>query len=154
LEDQVLQIRDRPKKELTPVTAKNSYQTTSVKSNETTEKVESNETNSNVAKTIYVSASAYVSFCSEGCSGVTATGVNVQNSITYKGKNIIAVDPSVIPLNSLVKVYPKDRPPFFAYAMDTGGGIKGNKIDFLISTNNTSEAIAFGRQSDVKVEIF
>lgn len=135
METKILRGHFFVKKDVTPVTAKNSEDT------------------SNVSKTVYVSASAYVSFCSEGCSGITATGVNVQNSITYKGKNIIAVDPSVIPLNSLVKVYPKDRPPFLAYAMDTGGGIKGNKIDFLISTNDTSKAIAFGRQSNVKVEI-
>lgn len=71
----------------------------------------------------------------------------------YKGLRIIAVDPNVIPLYSIVKVYPKDRQPFYAYAMDTGGAIKGHKIDFLISVNNTDEAYNFGVQKNVKIEI-
>jgi 3D (Asp-Asp-Asp) domain-containing protein len=106
----------------------------------------------NVHRSLYVSATAYTSYCNTGCTGITATGENVQNSITYNGARIIAVDPSVIPLHSLVKVYPKDRPPFYAYAKDTGGAIKGNKIDYLISINDRQAANAFGRQT-VKVEI-
>lgn len=106
-----------------------------------------------VQRTIYVEASAYTSFCKEGCTGKTATGINVSSDITHKGYAIIAVDPSVIPLNSLVRVHPKDRAPFFAIAKDTGGAIKGHKIDYLISVNNENEANKFGRQNNVKVEI-
>lgn len=106
-----------------------------------------------VKRTVYVTATAYTSFCKEGCIGKTATGVNVRKNVTYNGLRIIAVDPDVIPLHSIVKVYPKDRPPFYAYAMDTGGAIKGHKIDFLISVNNTDEAYNFGVQKNVKIEI-
>lgn len=103
-------------------------------------------------KTIYVTATAYTSSC-RGCLGITKTGHSVRSTIKYKGHFIIAVDPRIIPLNSLVKVYPKDREPFIAYAIDTGGLIKGHKIDFLISTNNSNVAFDFGIQEDVKVEI-
>lgn len=108
---------------------------------------------STVGRTVTVTATAYTSYCNTGCIGITATGVNVKNSVTYNGARIIAVDPSVIPLHSKVKVYPNDRPPFIAYAKDTGGDIKGNRIDFLISVNNTNVAGNFGRQHGVKVEI-
>src|SRR5690606_27013412 len=115
--------------------------------------VKSSTTQSNAKRTVYVTATAYTSYCDTGCIGMTATGVDVSNGVTYKGARIIAVDPSVIPLGSYVKVHPKDRPAFFAYAQDTGGAIKGNKIDYLISTNDKNAARAFGRQHEVKVEI-
>lgn len=106
-----------------------------------------------VKRTIYVTATAYTSFCIEGCVGKTVTGVDVSESVIYKGLRIIAVDPNVIPLYSIVKVYPKDRQPFYAYAMDTGGGIDGYEIDFLISVNDADKAYSFGIQKDVKIEI-
>lgn len=61
-------------------------------------------------------------------SGVTATGVNLHRSPHVYG---IAVDPSVIPLGTRVRVQPNP----FGYggtfrAFDTGGAIKGNRIDF------------------------
>jgi 3D (Asp-Asp-Asp) domain-containing protein len=108
---------------------------------------------SNVKRTVYVTATAYTSFCDTGCIGKTATGVDVSNKTTYEGVKIIAVDPSIIPLHSLVKVYPKDREPFYAYAKDTGGDIQGHRIDFLISVSNTGKAYDFGKQQNVKVEI-
>jgi 3D (Asp-Asp-Asp) domain-containing protein len=107
----------------------------------------------NTNRTIYVTATAYTSYCDTGCTGVTATGEDVSGSTTFNGTKIIAVDPSIIPLHSLVKVYPKDRPPFYAVAKDTGGDIKGHRIDYLISVNNTSTANEFGRQNNVKIEI-
>jgi 3D (Asp-Asp-Asp) domain-containing protein len=107
---------------------------------------------SNVVRSVNVVATAYTSYCSTGCVGITATGVNVQNSITYNGQAIIAVDPSIIPLHSIVKVHPNDRPAFLATAMDTGGDIKGHRIDYLISVNNTSKAFDFGKQT-VRVDI-
>lgn len=60
--------------------------------------------------------------------GVTATGVNLKGGPHTYG---IAVDPSVIPLGSNVKVQPNP----FGYggsfkAFDTGGAIKGRRIDF------------------------
>lgn len=94
-------------------------------------------------------ATAYVPFCDTGCIGTTKTGYDVSNTIYYKGKRVIAVDPSVIPLHSLVKVsYNNDS--FEAYAIDTGGDIKGNRIDLLVQTE--SIARNFGRRNvDVSI---
>jgi 3D (Asp-Asp-Asp) domain-containing protein len=60
--------------------------------------------------------------------GTTATGINLKNA---PHKYIVAVDPSVIPLGSHLKISPNP----FGYggtflAGDTGGAIKGNRIDF------------------------
>ena len=59
--------------------------------------------------------------------GITATGIDLTKS---PRRYIVAVDPAVIPLGSIVRVRPS---PFGAYqvflAADTGGAIKGNRID-------------------------
>lgn len=93
-------------------------------------------------------ATAYTAYCSTGCTGVTATGVDVRNSIYHKGKRVVAVDPNVIPLGSTVKIRLSNGTTFEATAQDTGGAIKGNKIDILHNTKQ--EAKQFGRQ---KVEV-
>ena len=90
-----------------------------------------------------VKATGYIARC-KGCSGFTATGVDVRN--TSVDHRVIAVDPNVIPLNSIVEVEGKGQ----YRAIDTGGAIKGNKIDILFQTE--AEAIQFGRK-DVKVRI-
>jgi 3D (Asp-Asp-Asp) domain-containing protein len=92
---------------------------------------------------ITVGATAYIAKCSEGCTGRTRTGVDVSNTIYYKGYRVIAVDTSVIPLNSLVKVETTHE-SFTAMAIDTGGGINGHEIDVLVGS--TSKAREFGRQ--------
>lgn len=93
-------------------------------------------------RTIIVSATAYTASCT-GCSGITATGINLKAN---PGLKVIAVDPNVIPLGS--KVYVEGYG--YAVAGDTGGAIKGNKIDLFMA--NRSAALAFGRQQ-VKVTI-
>lgn len=93
-------------------------------------------------KEFYVSATAYTASCT-GCSGITATGINLKAN---PGLKVIAVDPSVIPLGSKVWVEGYGN----AIAGDTGGAIKGNKIDLFMP--NRSDAIAFGRKQ-VKVKI-
>ncbi|WP_232789975.1 3D domain-containing protein [Bacillus velezensis] len=90
-------------------------------------------------------ASAYTADCPEGCSGVTATGLDVSYTIYHAGKRIIAVDPSVISLGSTVEVRQADGTTFQAVASDTGGAIKGAKIDVLVA--NEDDAVQFGRQS-------
>jgi 3D (Asp-Asp-Asp) domain-containing protein len=100
-------------------------------------------------RSVNVVATAYTAFCNTGCSGVTRTGLNVSGTTHYQGSKIIAVDPSVIPLHSKVKVETKGG-TFYATAQDTGGDIKNARIDVLVSSE--SEAIKFGRQS-VKVTI-
>ncbi|WP_026825971.1 MULTISPECIES: 3D domain-containing protein [Exiguobacterium] len=88
-------------------------------------------------KTMTVEATAYTPYCA-GCSGITATGIDVRSNPNQK---VIAVDPSVIPLGSKVWVEGYGT----AIAGDTGGAIKGNKIDILMPTQE--QALNFGRKS-------
>lgn len=85
---------------------------------------------------ITVTATAYTPSCA-GCSGITATGLNVKANPHAK---VIAVDPSVIPLGTKVHIE-----GFGVYtAADTGGAIKGKRIDILMATKHT--ALQFGRK--------
>ncbi|MGI1816248.1 3D domain-containing protein [Bacillus subtilis] len=90
-------------------------------------------------------ASAYTADCPEGCSGVTATGIDVTGTIFHAGKRIIAVDPSVIALGSTVEIKQANGTTFEAVAQDTGSAIKGAKIDVLVARE--ADAVQFGRQS-------
>ncbi|MFC4620353.1 ubiquitin-like domain-containing protein [Camelliibacillus cellulosilyticus] len=74
-------------------------------------------------KVLFLRSSAYTSNC-KGCSGITTTGFNLK---THTNAKIIAVDPSVIPLGSRVYVEGYG----YATALDTGGAIKGNRIDIF-----------------------
>lgn len=94
------------------------------------------------SKEISVTATAYTASC-EGCSGITATGINL---IENPNAKVISVDPNVIPLGSKVHVEGYGD----AIAGDTGGSIKGNKIDIFIPTK--AEAIQWGKKT-VKVKI-
>ncbi|MCQ6278499.1 LysM peptidoglycan-binding and 3D domain-containing protein [Bacillus sp. EB600] len=91
-------------------------------------------TSSTGSKEITVRATAYTASC-EGCSGITATGIDIKANPNEK---VIAVDPSVIPLGS--KVYVEGFGE--ATAADTGGAIKGNRIDVFIPSEQ--DAINFG----------
>ncbi|WHY67071.1 LysM peptidoglycan-binding and 3D domain-containing protein [Neobacillus sp. SuZ13] len=97
-------------------------------------KVEAASTKNENSKKITVKATAYTASC-EGCSGTTATGINLKAN---PDKKVIAVDPSVIPLGS--KVYVEGYGE--AIAGDTGGAIKGNRIDVFIPSEE--DAIDFG----------
>lgn len=92
----------------------------------------------------------YTAFCPTGCTGITATGVDVSNTIYHKGKRVVAVDPKVIPLNSIVQIKKSDGTVIEAIASDTGGKIKGNIIDLLVT--NKIVAKEKGRQN-VEVRI-
>ena len=59
---------------------------------------------------------------------------------------VIAVDPNVIPLGSKVWVEGYG----YAIAGDTGGAIKGNKIDVLVQSKQ--EAIQWGRKK-VRIKV-
>ncbi|WP_163539796.1 3D domain-containing protein [Gracilibacillus sp. YIM 98692] len=93
-------------------------------------------------QTMAVTATAYTATC-DGCSGITATGVNL---LEDRDKKVIAVDPSVIPLGTRVHVEGYGE----AIAADTGGAIKGNKIDVHVPTKQ--EAYNWGVR-EVKVTI-
>jgi uncharacterized protein YabE (DUF348 family) len=94
------------------------------------------------SKEFYVYATAYTSTC-EGCSGVTKTGINL---ITNPNAKVIAVDPSVIPLGSKVWVEGYG----YAIAADTGGDIKGYRIDLFVP--NEKQALQYGKKK-VKIRI-
>ena len=90
----------------------------------------------------YVSSTAYTAYCN-GCSGKTATGLNIRNNPNMK---VIAVDPRIIPLGS--KVYVEGYG--YAVAADTGGAIKGHIIDVLMPSRE--DAYRWGRKK-VKIKV-
>ena len=94
------------------------------------------EASSFVMETTY-----YVSAC-EGCSGITAAGYDVRGTIYANGYRVVAVDPWLIPLGTLVYVETPYE-SFYAIAGDTGGNIVGNRLDILVGTH--WEAINKGR---------
>lgn len=93
-------------------------------------------------KEITVEATAYTAECA-GCIGITKTGVDLKANPNAK---VIAVDPSIIPLGSQVYVEGYG----YATAEDTGGAIKGNRIDVFVPEHN--DALQWGRKQ-VKVTI-
>ena len=99
-------------------------------------------TSSKVVKEFTVTATAYTGSC-KGCSGITATGINLKKNPNMK---VISVDPKVIPLGTKVYVEGYGN----AIAGDTGGAMKGKKIDVFFSSQQ--KAIQWGRKS-VKVKI-
>lgn len=93
-------------------------------------------------KEFYVTATAYTPYC-DGCSGTSATGINLRANA---GLKVIAVDPSVIKLGSKVWVEGYGT----AIAGDTGGAIKGNKIDILVQSD--AQARNWGRKK-VRIKV-
>ena len=82
-----------------------------------------------------VEATAY-SYNEAGLSNYTADGTNLVNE-----PNVIAVDPSVIPLGSYVEI-----PGYGVFrAADTGGAIYGNRID--VHLVNLNDVYNFGRRT-------
>lgn len=102
----------------------------------------SRNNSSSGGKEFYVTATAYTAYCN-GCSGKTATGLDLRANPNLK---VIAVDPNVIPLGSKVWVEGYG----YAVAGDTGGAIKGKRIDLHVPTK--SDAYKFGRRQ-VKVKV-
>ncbi len=89
---------------------------------------------SNGGTTMTMESTAY-SYSEAGASHLTATGIDLREN-----SRVIAVDPSVIPLNSLVEVSGYG----FAIAADTGGAIKGNIVD--VHFNTVEECNNWGRR--------
>lgn len=90
---------------------------------------------------MHVSASAY-SRQQKGMSNFTARGIDLR-----KTTNVIAVDSKVIKLGSKVYVPRYGE----AIAGDTGGWIKGNKID--VDFNTVNKCYNWGRRS-VNVTVY
>ncbi len=120
-------IAHAKKKSASPIKLTSSTTSKETKKVKETEKVKE-------TKEITVKATAYTASC-EGCSGITKTGINIKDN---PQKKVIAVDPSVIPLGS--KVYVEGFGE--AIAADTGGAIKGKRIDIFIPSEQ--DALDFG----------
>ncbi|EAD3288017.1 LysM peptidoglycan-binding domain-containing protein [Listeria monocytogenes] len=127
-------VTEQPKEEkAAPATQK------STSSNEASSN-SSSSAQGNVSKELTVTATAY-SKSEPGMSHMTATGIDLNDN-----SRVIAVDPSVIPLGSKVYVEGYGQ----AIAADTGGAIKGNKID--VHLNSVQEVNNWGVKQ-VKVQI-
>ena len=92
-------------------------------------------------KVLYMESTAY-SYTEPGSSYYTALGIDLrQNS------QVVAVDPNVIPLGTLVEVEGYG----IALAADTGGAIKGNILD--VHLGSVEACRQWGRRFNVKVTI-
>jgi len=112
------------------------------------EKVISRGSDSNVGNWMTFNATYYGNDCN-GCGNYTYTGINVSDTISYKGYRIVASDKNVLPMGTLVEIKtPNER--FKGIIADVGGGIHGERLDILVS----SEAVAnqIGRH-DVQVRV-
>lgn len=94
-----------------------------------------NNNNGSYLSTFSMSATAYTG------AGLTAMGIKPVRD--PNGLSSVSVDPSVIPLGS--KFYVEGYG--YAIASDTGGLIKGNKIDLYM--NSLEDCYAFGRRTVV-----
>lgn len=94
----------------------------------------------NSSTTIENSKATY-SMVATAYTGGSLTAMGLKPVRDPNGISTIAVDPSVIPLGS--KVYVEGYG--IAIASDTGGAIKGNKIDIYM--NSLSDCISFGRRT-------
>lgn len=114
--------------------------------------IQTSRGNTRFRNAITMTATAYdLSFKSTGKKpgdryyGITASGTKAR-------PGVVAVDPKVIPLGTKLYIQSLDgtKDYGFAIAEDTGGAIKGNKIDLFFNTSK--EVYNFGRRK-VKVYI-
>lgn len=106
------------------------------------EEVQVSSAGEGAVKEMTVTATAYTAYCA-GCSGTTAIGIDLRAN---PNQRVIAVDPRIIPLGTKVWVEGYGE----AIAGDTGGAIKGNKIDVFIPSQES--AMAWGVKT-VKIKI-
>lgn len=145
---QVLIVSGEEVNEITPITTYFEQKEKVVTSNNNSQ-ASSNSQQNNTApaskldgREMLVTATAYTAYCN-GCSGTTAYGIDLRANPNQK---VIAVDPRIIPLGTRVWVEGYGE----AIAGDTGGAIKGNKIDVFIPTHES--AMAWGVKT-VKIRI-
>lgn len=119
---------------LTPKVSNNIKPNKNTTSNSNTQSSSSSSSNKQ-GSTRTMQATAY-STNEPGMGRYTANGTDLQ-----KNSRVIAVDPNVIPLGTMVTIE-----GYGTYvAADTGGAIKGNRID--IHFNSVQECINFGRRN-------
>lgn len=115
---------------------KTNYKNTQIENRVITQPIIETKSNSHIV----MKATAYTRSHSEGTSrGITRSGTRVS-------RGTVAVDSRIIPLGTKLYIEGYGH----AIALDTGGAIKGNRIDLYMETKK--EAFEFGRQS-VKVWI-
>jgi 3D (Asp-Asp-Asp) domain-containing protein len=85
-------------------------------------------------------ATAYTKDCA-GCSGVTKSGIVADPW----SKKIMAVDPRVLKLGKCYLLKFPDGHSTVYLAADTGGSIKGNRVDLLLKSK--ASAKKFGKQT-------
>ncbi len=118
----------------------------------TKQKVAESKGDLNYSSSMIMSATAYdLSFESTG-KNPGDKGYGITYSGTQAGPGTVAVDPNVIPLGTKLYVESLDGSEDYGYAVaeDTGGAIKGNKIDLFIG--DSKEVKKFGIK-EVKVYI-
>lgn len=88
--------------------------------------------------------------------GVAADGTDLRGQ-TRESARAIAVDPGVIPLGSLVRLEFADgemrRYDGVYVARDTGGAVRGNRVDLFMGESARREAMALGRRKATAVII-
>lgn len=94
------------------------------------------------AKTLSVTLTAYCA-CTK-CCGKQAKGLTASGTRVVPG--IVAVDPKVIPLGSLVKIGSRTYK-----ALDIGGAIRGKRIDIYMVKHE--DARQFGVKKNILVNI-
>ncbi len=148
---QITEVGTKKPVQKAPVVAKKTSTPAKVAKTVTTAAVKTSRSgNLSYSKVIPMTATAYdASSCGKSPShpsyGITATGARAQYGV-------VAVDPRIIPLGSRLYIECSDGSYIYgnAVAADTGGSIKGNRIDLCF--NSRSEALNFGRRQ-VKVYI-
>lgn len=88
-----------------------------------------------------------------GCSGITASGYNVKNTIWYNdpqyGTIRVVATSKAIPLYSVIKIHNYNGGDLIAIVLDRG--VSGNVIDLLVSSE--SEATQLGIRKNLTIEI-
>lgn len=106
-------------------------------------KTNNNKMDNDVSNGTTYELTFYTAYCPTGCSGVTATGYNVSNTIYYNGYRVVAASPE-IPFYTKMRITMQDGTVMNAIVLDRGGAIHGNILDVLVS--NRDEAYRLGRQ--------
>ena len=119
----------------TSVTEKKSLENQPLKESSSKSIKETSEVNSSSGGKEFAAEATAYSYKQPGLNNYTAMGIDLREN-----PNVIAVDPTQIPLGTLVEV-----PGYgVAIAGDTGGDIKGNRID--LHYPEVQQAMDFGRQ--------
>ena len=79
--------------------------------------------------------------------GTTASGINLTGGQKY----VVAADPSVLPLGTIIAVSNSPVGSHVFMVADTGGGIKGKHIDFFVASGRAAQNMWGVR--GVKVEV-